>query len=120
MRSRSARKHFLEKWELKTEFLQNGMVRHYDGTSSTAVEWQRLQQGALGRGTYGEVWAEECVTAPPGERKVRAVKQISKAHRSFTERELEALVAFSTTSDSRFQEVGPSLNRFLTLPLANP
>ena len=58
--------------------------------------WRRKHE--LGRGSFGVVWLEECVSGP-SEGQLRAVKQLRKAPHSTTSKyyakELEAIVKFS-------------------------
>jgi len=54
--------------------------------------WKRTRR--LGRGSFGDVWLEECIQGDTkGE--VRAVKKIQKLDRNHYYRELEAIALFS-------------------------
>ncbi len=69
--------------------------------------WRRKQE--LGRGSFGVVWLEKCVSGP-SEGQLRAVKELRKAPQSTTSKyyakELEAIVKFS------HERVGPSMTSF--------
>jgi hypothetical protein len=54
--------------------------------------WKRVRR--LGRGTFGDVWLEQCIQGDT-EGEVRAVKKIQKLDRNNYYRELEAIALFS-------------------------
>jgi hypothetical protein len=91
-------------WKLESNKVDNYTVhtRHISnpakGIWRQRVEerWQREEE--LGRGAYGVVWLEKCITGP-SDGQLRAVKELRKARRSLSpayySRELEAIFKFS-------------------------
>ncbi|KAK3956845.1 kinase-like protein [Pseudoneurospora amorphoporcata] len=83
----------LDDWRLETR-LEDG--KRYHKLPSGTECWQSVE--LLGRGTYGEVWKEECLSGTSSSPSlVRAVKHISKQFNfdKASKREIEALATFS-------------------------
>jgi serine/threonine protein kinase len=112
--------------KLHTEF-PSGITKHVKYVSSRSARQGRLRveeswkrQQTLGRGSFGQVWLETCISGPD-QGKLRAVKEIAKGGSAIDyERELEAIAKFSHSnvrscvSPSWF---GFSPNVFIVCPL---
>ncbi|KAF2791276.1 kinase-like protein, partial [Melanomma pulvis-pyrius CBS 109.77] len=79
-------------WKLDTTIHPDGSREHVLASGQTRL-WKPVKQ--LGRGTFGDVWKEVCVSEQPGA--VRAVKRIDKRQLRSSDRELTALITFSNS-----------------------
>ena len=90
-------------WKLESTVQDTGTVHHRHVSDPAAGLWRRPVQERwqrkreLGRGSFGVVWLEECVSGP-SQGELRAVKELRKTSaglRADDSKELAAILKFS-------------------------
>jgi len=88
--------------KLDTQFsLDPEYTRHIQEVSESISERRKVRkeerwkkERRLGRGSFGDVWLEQCIHGD-SKGEVRAVKKVQKVDRNNYHRELEAIALFS-------------------------